>query len=140
MWPTALLVCVTHIGCYITGYDWLYSWLFGGYVATVVEVYSCRTPIHKTQVSVLFWVWHLFPILLCQWTKDFRLTNGGRLLPSLYLHRSLSVWCTWHIPIGRSRPQYDKWTQVISNFYKLLILIYFTSFCPSNGVWVFMYS
>ena len=55
--------------------------------ATTSEVDSFRATIHTlgfSRVSVLSWVWHLFPALLSLWTDGFRLTDDGRLFPSLY--------------------------------------------------------
>ena len=67
-----------------------------GCVATSAEVYSSRASIHKlgfSRASVLSWVRHPFQALLCIWTNDSRLTDGGRLFPSLYF---LIPWLrTW---------------------------------------------
>ena len=77
-------------------HDWLYSWLHSGCVTTAGEVYSFREHIYTpgfTRVSVLSWVWHLFPALLCLWTNDFRLTDERRvdLFPSLYIFPLLDL-------------------------------------------------
>ena len=80
--PFRSFMCVTY-----TGYDWLYPWFHGGCVVTAGDVNSPRTPIHRlwfSRVSMLSWVWYLFPALLCKWTNDFKLTDSWWLFPSLY--------------------------------------------------------
>ena len=40
VWPNPLLMCVAYTGFDLTGYDWLYSWLHNGCLATSGEIYS----------------------------------------------------------------------------------------------------
>ena len=73
VWSSPLLMCITYMytGFDLTGHDWLYSWFHGGYVATAGEVYSSCALFHTlgfSRLSVLSWLWHLFPTLLCLWT------------------------------------------------------------------------
>ena len=78
--------CVLQTGFELTGLVIiLIPWVC---VTTSGEVYSSWVPIHTLgffRLFVLSWVWHLFTALLYFWTNDFRLTDDGRLFPSLYL-------------------------------------------------------
>ena len=94
VWLSPLLICVTYTGFDLIGYYWLCSWYHDGCVPTVDEVYSSRTHIHTLEfslVSVLYWVLHLFLVLLCLWTNDFRLTDDGAFLPCSFLN-TVFLW------------------------------------------------